>query len=75
MRKHPLAGRLSLPFSRGQLVHGDVIYLRDVETMERSGEADIDRIIQLACLALYYDFVDEAACILQRNDVVNSLRS
>ena len=36
-RKHPLAGKRSLPYSRGRLVHGDVIYLRDAETMGRVG--------------------------------------
>ena len=72
-RKHPLAGRSPIPFSRGRLVHGDVIYLRDVETIDESGEAAVDRMVQLAALALCYDFVDEAAAILQRSPVVEVL--
>ena len=72
-RKHPLAGKRSLPYSRGRLVHGDVIYLRDAETMDESGEAAVDRMVQLAALALCYDFVDEAAAILQRGPVAEAL--
>lgn len=72
-RKHPLAGERSLPFSRGRLVHGDVIYLRDVETMDESEDAAIDRMVQLAALALCYDFVDEAAAILRRAPVAEAL--
>ena len=73
-RKHPLAGKRSLPFSRGQLVHGDVIYLRDAETMDDSGAAAVDRMVQLAALALCHDFVDEAAAILRRSPVAEALR-
>ena len=73
-RKHPLAGERSVPFSRGRLVHGDVIYLRDVETMDEAEEAAIDRMVQLAALALCYDFVDEAAAILRRGPVAEALR-
>ena len=74
-RKHPLAGSRWLPFSRGQLIHGDVIYLRDAETIAESGEAGVDRMLQLAALALCYEFVDEAASILRRELVVDVLRS
>ena len=73
-RKHPLAGERSLPFSRGRLVHGDVIHLRDVEAMDQSGDAAIDRMVQLAALALCYDFVDEAAAILRRGPIAEALR-
>ena len=73
-RKHPLAGKRSIPFSRGRLVHGDLIYLRDVEAMDESGDAAIDRVVQLAALALCYDFVDEAAAILRRGPVAEALK-
>ena len=73
-RKHSLAGERSIPFSRGRLVHGDVIYSRDVETMDESGDAAIDRMVQLAALALCYDFVDEAAAIMRRGPVAESLK-
>lgn len=72
-RKHPLAGERSLPFSRGRLVHGDAIYFRDVATMDEAGEAAVDPMVQLAVLALCYDFVDEAAAILRRGPVVEAL--
>ena len=73
-QKHPLAGRQSLPFSRGQLIHGDVIYLRDAEVMSDSEAENIDRMVQLAALALCYDFVDEAAAILRRGPVSSALQ-
>ena len=73
-KKNPLSGRWPLPFSRGQLVHGDVIYLRDSDTMDDSDAEDIDRMVQLAALALCYDFVDEAAAILRREPVFSELR-
>jgi len=73
-RKHPLAGHRSVPFSRGQLIHGDVVYLRDVATIEESDEAGTGRMLQLAALALCYEFVDEAASILRREVVVDALR-
>ena len=72
-QKHPLAGARSLPFSRGQLIHGDMVYFRSPCTMDESNSESIDRFVQLSALALCYDFVDEAAAILCRDSVSSAL--
>ena len=42
--------------------------------MGDSDAEDVDRLVQLASLALCYDFVDEAAAIMRRESVSSLLR-
>jgi len=62
-----------IPYSRGQLVHCDVLYLRNFEAMPEDSEEAISRLIQMAFVALCYDYVDHAAAILARPAVASLL--
>jgi FkbM family methyltransferase len=61
--KHPAAAPGPIPYSRGQLAHGDMLYLRDPETLP---DGDAEPLIQAAAIALCYEQVDHAAALLAK---------
>ena len=56
--KHPRKVSGPIPYSRGQMVHGDVLFLRDPLSFGEDSEAEIKAKLSLAMLALLYDYVD-----------------
>jgi len=66
-------GRTS--YSRGQLVHGDVLFLRDHTRMPDDGPEATTKLLKLAFLSLTYGYVDHAAAILNRAGVRAHLQS
>ena len=50
-----------IPHSRGQLVHGDALYMRAPESLPESTPAQRDRKLKLALIAAAYQFIDHAA--------------
>jgi FkbM family methyltransferase len=58
--KHPRKVGGPIPYSRGQMVHGDVLFLRDPLSLGEDSEADIKAKLSLAMLALLYEYVDFA---------------
>lgn len=62
--KHPKKVRGPIPYSRGQMVHGDVLFLRDPASLDDGSEAAIKTKLSLALLALLYDYVDFAHDII-----------
>ena len=64
--RHPRKAPGPVPFSRGQLVHGDVLYLRDPATLDDRSDEGVEALIRLAFLALLYDYVDFAFDIFER---------
>ena len=71
--KHPIRASGPLPYSRGQLVHGDVLFVRDPETLPDGNEGDAERLLKAAFLALTYGYVDHAAAICARRGVTDYL--
>ena len=63
-----------IPAARGQLVHGDVLFLRDAHTMPDQGDAATGALLKLAFLALTYGYVDHAVPILRRPALAPWLR-
>jgi FkbM family methyltransferase len=61
---HPQAGTGAIPYSRGVLMQGDYLFLRDPGTV-----AGPQRLFQLAALAMAHGFFDHALSILTRPDV------
>lgn len=72
--KHPRKVGGPIPYSRGQMVHGDVLFLRDPMSLNENSEADIKAKLCLAFLALLYDYVDFAYDIFRRPAVNAYLR-
>ena len=72
--KHPGRAAGPLPYSRGQLVHGDVLFVRDPDRLPDSTPSEGERLLKAAFLALVYGYVDHAAAICARPGVVRYLR-
>lgn len=61
---HPQIGSGSLPYSRGQLIHGDYLFFRQPSTIREPRQA-----LRAAALALAHGYIDHAAVLLRRPDV------
>lgn len=72
--KHPRKASGPIPFSRGQTVHGDALFLRDPSTLDEDSDAGIQARLRLACLALLYDYVDVAYDLFRHPAVSAHLR-
>ncbi len=67
--KYPIKARGALPYSRGQTIHGDALFLRDPTSLDDGSEDGIKSMIHLALIALLYDYVDFAHDIVARPSV------
>ena len=72
--KHPNLVPGPLPYSRGQLVHGDMLYFRHPEAMRHDTPEQIEVLLKAAFIAIAYDYFDHAAAILGRPTVVEYIR-
>lgn len=63
------------PYSRGQLAHADVIYLRDTAALDCGTENGVVRVLKAAFLAMNYECVDYAASLLAQGPVLQFLRA
>jgi hypothetical protein len=66
---------LALPASQGQLVHGDLLYLRLPEDMAAETEADRARLVRLGLLAAAYGLYDHAGAAFGRPGVAEAARA
>jgi hypothetical protein len=67
-----------LPFSRGQIAHGDMLFLRDPAAIEGDATERARRVVHNALLALAYDFADHAQALLhlpQAEPMIHGLSS
>jgi hypothetical protein len=60
------AKNCEIAHSNGQLMHGDVLYLRHPEDLETATEGGIIRLIRLALVAACYGHFDHAHAIFSR---------
>lgn len=60
--KHPRQSRGALPYSRGQLIHGDILFFRNPHSLPDHAET----LLSAAFYALAYGHVDHAAMLMQR---------
>jgi FkbM family methyltransferase len=65
-RKLPSMQPGPMPFSRGQLMHADVLYLQQPEALDCNTEAQMQRLLRLAVLAACHEHYDHALAALQR---------
>jgi FkbM family methyltransferase len=61
--KHPKLSEGPIPYSKGQMAHGDVLFFRDPQTMPSESDADIAHLLKAAFLAITYEYVDHAYAI------------
>jgi FkbM family methyltransferase len=74
-RKHPYPSKGPIPYSRGQLVHADMLYFRDPTTMPKDTPQAIQRLLKAGFLALVYEYVDHALALFTQPAVAGYLRS
>ena len=72
--KWPRLGDSQLPFSRGQLVHADVLYLLQPEDLPKSTEDELKRIVRLGLVSLCYDLLDHAEACFSVDEVLEYVR-
>jgi FkbM family methyltransferase len=63
----------AFPYSEGQLVHGDLLYLRDPNSLPDDNRPAVQRLIRAGILALAYGMIDHAMVIFDRPSVRNAL--
>lgn len=66
LAKLPKLAQGPLPYSRGQLVHADVLYMRAPDDMPDNTEEAIKQLVRLGLIALCYDLIDHAAAAFER---------
>lgn len=71
--KLPKLAEGSLPYSQGQMVHGDMLYFRHPEAMPDDGSEAIQALIKAALIAIAYGHLDHAAAIFKRPAVARQL--
>lgn len=64
--KPPDLANGSMPYSRGQMVHADVLYLLHPESLSAETDAGIERVIRLGLVACCYDQFDHARAAFAR---------
>ncbi len=67
--KLPRLSSGALPFSKGQLIHGDLLYLVQPEDLPVTTDAEVHRVVRLALISLCYDMFDHAAACFERQSV------
>jgi FkbM family methyltransferase len=73
--KYPRPSKGKYPFSKGQLVHGDALYLRVPENMPNKTEKDQRRLLTLALISAAYGFIDHAEATLSLPGVKDLLKT
>jgi hypothetical protein len=68
--KSPRLAPGTLPFSRGQMIHGDILFFRDPDTISD----DAETLLRAAFLALAYGYVDHAVALMKRAPAVQWLK-
>lgn len=62
------------PFSYGQIIHGDMLFLKDFKCMPIETQDEIKQHIRLGIYAMIYGFIDHSSIILNQSPVKNFLK-
>ena len=61
--KHPALSEGEIPYSQGQMMHGDVLYLLHPESLPDDTDSDIRRLIRLGIISVCYGHFDHARIV------------
>lgn len=67
--KYPTRSKGTIAFSKGQMIHGDLLFYRKPETLGYSSEPEIHRTVKCALIALCYGHIDHAAMLFHMPEV------
>jgi FkbM family methyltransferase len=73
--KLPELGPDPMPYSKGQMAHGDVLYLLQPEELRSDSEEQVKRLVRLGLIAVCYDLFDHAQAAFNRPGVRDYCRS
>ncbi len=73
--KLPRLSKGPLPYSKGQLINGDILYFKDPNIIPNTTSEDIKTLLNASFIALAYGFVDHALFLMQRPSVKEYLIS
>jgi len=65
-KKYPIKSGSEIPVSRGQMMHGDILYLLHPEFMSSESDKDKERLVHLALVSLCYENYDHAIAALSK---------
>lgn len=71
---HPQMRRGAVPYSKGQLAHGDYLYFRDLSRLNEDSREELLRTLRAGCLAMTWGFFDYASELLTRPRCAEYLR-
>lgn len=72
--KLPRLSRGDFPYSKGQLVHGDVLFFKDPSLLLSDSDESIKRCIKGALIAAAYGYIDYAYVLLSKQKVSEYMR-
>ena len=72
--KLPRLSSGNLPYSKGQLVHGDVLFFKDPNMLLSDSDQSIKRCIKGALIATAYGYIDYAYVLLSKKNVSEYMR-
>ena len=68
--KYPERSEGAIPFSKGQMIHGDLLFYRKAETLDFSSDHGVQRAVRYGLIALCYGHVDHCAMLFKRPEVL-----
>ena len=71
---HPLMDKTPIPYSRGQIAHGDLLYYRRPHLLNAGDTIDVGRHLQLALIAMSFGYFDFAEDIFNDTDVLSEAK-
>ncbi len=72
--KYPRPSKGKYPFSKGQLVHGDALYLRVPENMPNETEKEKNKLMELAIISLALGYIDHAQAVFDKPGLSEYIR-
>ncbi|MAH84083.1 MAG: hypothetical protein CBB68_07030 [Rhodospirillaceae bacterium TMED8] len=70
---HPFADDLPIPYSKGQLVHGDYLFFRRIDKLRFDSENDLKKALKTAILAMAFGYFDYAHRILKHRSILDTI--
>ena len=74
-QKLPNIDRNPMPYSKGQMIHGDILYMLSPEFFSSLDENQIKRQIRLGIISVCYDLFDHAEVIFKKPNIRNYCRN
>lgn len=68
-KKLPEMSKGDFPYSVGQMVHGDVVFMRLPEDFGSNSQAEVEQLVRLALISICFGLIDHARAAFSRPEV------